>query len=459
MSERSRHRHPCVAPKRPIVSRFFACPALSVGLTLAPEVGRAHDSSAPSASSSVTAQTPAPTATDPAQGLTEAEAVARAVGDPVLGQLRAGLEAEAEADGLRRTTRPNPTLQYTREQLVGRTSTGEDYLTLAQTVDLSGRRARYRRAASARRQAATERAHRVNVDVATRTRHRYYELLAAQLRHVTLSQWQERVAAGLDAVRRREAAGDAATYDRLRLQRERTRVVALVEQANATRHAAWAALAVLMGPGAASPEGAGTPPLRGELLPPVNDRFTVAARDPLDTPEFRAVEAEAMALAWERSAAARGWIPRPNLGAGYKGVGQSNGIRAHGFMATVGLPLPIFDRQRAAKARASAQASSLSARSQLALRHRLAEVAALQQQVTRLARAAANLERENAEQTRMLVAAESSYRGGEIGVIELLDAYRSGAEAELLALELALAARVAEIELRRRTQPGKRGRP
>ena len=36
--------------------------------------------------------------------------------------------------------------------------------------------------------------------------------------------------------------------------------------------------------------------------------------------------------------------------------------------------------------------------------------------------------------------------------MELVDAYRSTTEAELLVLDLAMAARQAEIELRRRTQ-------
>jgi cobalt-zinc-cadmium efflux system outer membrane protein len=43
--------------------------------------------------------------------------------------------------------------------------------------------------------------------------------------------------------------------------------------------------------------------------------------------------------------------------------------------------------------------------------------------------------------------AETAYRAGEGGILELLDAYRTELDAELAALELELRARLARIEL------------
>ena len=51
----------------------------------------------------------------------------------------------------------------------------------------------------------------------------------------------------------------------------------------------------------------------------------------------------------------------------------------------------------------------------------------------------------------LMRAAEAAYEAGEVGVLELLDAYRSAVGAELEGLELASGARRARIELDRVT--------
>lgn len=48
---------------------------------------------------------------------------------------------------------------------------------------------------------------------------------------------------------------------------------------------------------------------------------------------------------------------------------------------------------------------------------------------------------------RLVEIAEAAYRGGETTVLDLLDAYRGRAEADTRAVELALAARLARLEL------------
>ena len=155
-------------------------------------------------------------------GLSEDEAVRRALTNPSLSELRAGWVGAAKADGLDRTTWQNPSLSYTREQLLGGNVLGEDYLTLSQQFDISGRKSLARRAAKERQGAAEHSADAVLVEFKAEVRRRFYRLLHTQQRELTLAAWHQRVEQRLKAVARREAAGDAAAYDRVRLQQELT---------------------------------------------------------------------------------------------------------------------------------------------------------------------------------------------------------------------------------------------
>lgn len=419
----------------PTVSRFFVVAALGLSVVT---------------SNGARAQVPA-TSPTPVRPLTEARAVERALANPNLAELRAGLVEEATAEGLARTTWTNPTFQYTREQLLSGGALGEDYATISQTFDISGRRVLHRKAASARGEAAESQARVTRADLASLTRHSYYQLLLSQERHLVLGRWQQQVEAQLASVAKREQAGDAAAYDRLRLQRELTRVEALCGQTEAMVVVGWTRLHGLIEPDAETRPGT-APKLEGALRPPVPKVVDDDGRRTFVAPEFEVAEAEARALALDRRAASRWWVPMPNIGAGYKGVDVPGGGRSHGFVVNLGVPLPLLDRGRAERTRTSAQARSLAAKTSLAQTRTRTEVEALTEEVMRLAEAAAQIQEKNVKDDALLAAAESGYRGGEIGVMELIDAYRSSAEAELLALELAMNARVAEIDLRRRTE-------
>ncbi len=420
----------------PTVSRFLVA-YLGVAL-VGPAGTRAH----------AQAQAPTLAASPP---LTEAQAVERALANPNLAELRAGLVDEARAEGIARTRWDDPSFQYTREQLLTGGPLGEDYVSLSQTFDISGRRALHRKAASQRGEAAEHRAAISRADLASLTRHSYYQLLVAQQRHGVLVRWRGRVESQLASIGRREEAGDAAAYDRLRLQRELTRIDAFAEREDATVVFAWIRLHGLIEPDAEARSR--TPPkLDGVLLPPTPATAVAERGRAPAAPEFRLAEAQARALAFERRAASRWWVPTPFVGAGYKGVELPGGGRAHGFVVNLGIPLPLLDRGRAERIGKAGQARSLAAAANLARTRTRTEVDALDEQVTRLSAAAARMKTKNAEDDALVAAAESGYRGGEISVMELIDAYRSSAEAELLALDLAMTARAAEIDLRRRTE-------
>jgi cobalt-zinc-cadmium efflux system outer membrane protein len=388
--------------------------------------------------------------------LTEAQAVERALRHPALADLRTGWVGEARADGLERTTWTNPSLSYTREQLFGDETLGEDFVTLSQTLDISGRKSVARDAASERERAAGHRADAVVVEITAEVRRRYYRLLLAQERERVLEQWRKRVATRLAAVVKREQAGDAAAYDRLRLQQELTGVGARLERERAARSKAWTLLRALVDPEKRAVDRADAntmPKLDGRILPTRAHEAQATVEATSNAPEAKARAAEARALALDRRASSRWWVPNPSLGAGYKGAELPEGGRAHGFMVTLGLPLPMLDRQRAERTRAEAQSRSLRAETSLRATEARAQAAGLAQEVAMLSNGARAMMRDAARQSEELIrAAESGYQGGEIGVIDLVDAYRSATEADLTALDLAMRARNAEVELRRLTE-------
>ena len=80
------------------------------------------------------------------------------------------------------------------------------------------------------------------------------------------------------------------------------------------------------------------------------------------------------------------------------------------------------------------------------------EVRGLWSEVNELTSAAREQDRiAHEDAARLIEIAEVAYRGGELGVLELLDAYRGAYEAELQALEMASSARQARVELNRMT--------
>jgi cobalt-zinc-cadmium efflux system outer membrane protein len=180
-----------------------------------------------------------------------------AISDIVEGDLEA---ARATAVELR--TWQNPELAYTREQTYGSAGTGEDYLWLAQTFDLGGRRSLRGRAAMLRSEGAAARGESFKISLAAEVRQRYHEVLYRRLRAEALALWSQRLGAALTAIAAREKAGDVARYDRRRLERELALARAREEVEATALVKAWARLAALSELDAAAPQA-----VPGNLLP------------------------------------------------------------------------------------------------------------------------------------------------------------------------------------------------
>ena len=378
--------------------------------------------------------------------LTEAEAVRMARERPALREVRSGNVAMARASRIEARLWSNPEVSYSREQLFGSGGGVDDYLSVTQPLDLSGRRRFRSRAASQRVQAAELEGEALLRSAATRARLYFYAALYQQRRAEAIRTWVARTQAAVDTVRQREAAGDASAYDRLRLERELESGRSLLMEVEADLGSAWFELEALWAPQVSSgPRGRA---LEGVLLPedapPSMDQL-IASVDM--RPSLRAMAATADAARLESKAASRGWVPGLSLGVGWKSS-EVGSDRLHGFTALASISIPVFDRGQAAVARTAAEERQIRGRMELARAEAAGAARALWTGATGLVDGARKFrETTQAASTALLGTVEAAYRGGELGVLELADAYRGALDDELRALALELKARRARIEL------------
>jgi len=419
-------RSPLHADKKPRVAR---CPcALGLGLGLALLASNAH-AFAPSTVVTVD----------------EASVVRRVVERAGVRDIIEGDTEAARGSAIELRTWTNPEVGYTREQTYGMGSTGEDYVWINQTLDIGGRRRLRGLAAMVRSEGVAARGEWFKVQLAAEARLRYHDVLYRRLRAEALAVWSKRLGAALDAIAAREKAGDVARYDRRRLERELALARAREEVESTALMKAWARLTALAeleaGPPRAVP-GALLPATRPES---VEQYFARAAA----RPDIRALERAESAAELDFKAAARARVPELMLGVGWKGV-QYVGLRNDGFLLNAGLTLPVLDRGQGPRRRAEAEGRGYRGRLDLARRELAGEIVGLRAEADRLYVLAETFTRERRRDAEELIRiADAAYRGGELGILELLDAYRGAVDDELQGLELALAARRARIELER----------
>lgn len=340
----------------------------------------------------------------------------------------------------------NPVLTYTREQVLDGGGAGaEDFVTLSQAFDLGGRRALMRRAGRERVRAAALDGAWTQAGVAAEARTLFYEVLLADGRVGAAKAWLARVAEVAAVVGRRFAAGDVSAYDHRRLLREQASAEARYREESAALEVVRSRLAGLLGISVPSDLA-----VAGTLLPdgPLPE-FDVITRRVAERPDVKALAAEASAALLERRAASRGWVPDLTLVGGMKTTRVADD-RGWGFVAGVSLPLPLASRGQGEAAQASGRAQVAVGRRDLLLSAAMAEALGLRSQAVGFTEAARVFRRDAVESSEDLArTAEAAYRAGEVGILELLDAWRSVLDASLQALDLEASARRARIELDR----------
>ncbi len=373
--------------------------------------------------------------------LTESDALARlSPASPRVRAIRAAVEV-ARADVLAAGRWPNPRVTFDRESVAGVT---EHMTMVAQLLPITGRRGIEVQAASALVDASSNRSddamRRARVDL----RLAFAQLVAAQVRERELATARDRLRALAEILAKREAAGDAAGFDRLRAEREVLDIEADHASVSTERARAQATIASFFAEAIDWSRMVAVDRTAPPTAVPVLDALVERAESVRG--ELLALRKEIDAARFSARAADRRRVPEPEVVAGTKSSTFGGGDI--GSVVTLQAVVPLFDRGRPERALAQARASQAEARAdafRLVLR---SDIAAL--------RAAVLERRDTADRYRSAAVdsasqieriAQVSYDAGERGILELLDAYRTGSSARIRQGALDLARRQAEIEL------------
>ena len=361
--------------------------------------------------------------------LTEARAIALALAQEGIAARddadRAAAKAEVDVIG----PLDNPELGVVREG-GGQT---EWQLNIVQPIDLTGRRAALRDAARAEADATASEIERRRQLLVADVRSAYVRCAAASAQ---ADIWQGYIADVTEAQRiasARAEAGDTAVYDVRRVRVEAAAAEAGRLQAQGERRAGCATLGGLT--------GMADPVVAVAAITALSHAETTAgARADLTAQEQRVAAAE-----YRLSAAERARLPQLSVGAGVRAQETGTGTQ-YGPIVSLGVSLPLWNGGGAAVRREDALRTSLEAELAIARRRIAAEqsAAAARLSSSRAATVAAIGARDDA--ARLGTIANTAYQSGEIGVVELLDAYEAARDADLSVIAFALNAALAAVE-------------
>jgi len=323
----------------------------------------------------------------------------------------------------------NPSVEASYEGGGGET---EWQLGVVQPIDLSGSRGALRDAARAEASAVDADIDRRRQELVAEVRQAFVQCSAGSAQ---LDIW-ERYAAQLDEAVRvstaRAEAGDTAVYDVRRVRVEQSAARASLASAKGEQAAGCATLAALTGI-----EG---PQVELEAI----SKLASGPQDG-DRPDILAQEQRVLAATQRVSAARRARFPRIAVGAGVRRV--DDGIdTAYGPALSLGISLPLWNGGGAAMRREEALLAARQNELLIARRQAEAEVqaASARRSATRTAAVSAAGARDDA--SRLGEIAQTAYKSGEIGVVELLDAYEAARDADLSVIAFALEAALAAID-------------
>jgi cobalt-zinc-cadmium efflux system outer membrane protein len=164
-------------------------------------------------------------------------------------------------------------------------------------------------------------------------------------------------------------------------------------------------------------------------------------------PDLESLLAQTEAFEREYQAAQRGWVPDLTVGIGQKTLEEPT-RRGSGAIVGVSFSIPLFDRNQATQQRSFAKAQTVRAEHVLALSKADVELRSAWRLADELRNAVLAYRHEVSSDSQNLSGiAEAAYRSGEASLLELLDAYRTELDFSITELDLALRARLAQIDL------------
>lgn len=373
-----------------------------------------------------------------AQELTESQLIDLILRDGAQARaIRAGVEV-TRREQLTRTVFPNPGVVYSREG-AGFT----EFLQVEQPLPIFGIRGALARAgAAATLTAEGERDARLwqlRADAQTLVA----RLLAEQEKLDATQSTIRDVERIIELLRIREREGEGSRFDRIRAEQELVESRQIALDAAALVAEARAAIASIVAEGTHITRVVGTL-YDDRAVPPLE---TLSARASSVRPDLRALQSASDRFRLEADAARRARLPAPMAMGGLKRAESAEGRQSGGVLG-LSVTVPLFDTGRREAARWLAEQARVDAERTFTVQSIRAQVMAatdvlvLRQNAVRAAEAASPAD----ELARI---AEVAYTEGEAGILELLDAHRTVARARIRAIDMRVAARLAQVALER----------
>jgi outer membrane protein, heavy metal efflux system len=349
--------------------------------------------------------------------------------------------AVAEAETRSRTLYANPSLNFSHEG-AGRT----EFFQAEQTLPVTGRLRLLRQAGSALvRVTEAEGAFSLR-QARSSLRQAFYRTLAAQQTESIQVAGLKDIENVIRVLAAREREGEGSKFDRLRTERERAELLAELALLRASTALDRGQLLAFL------PEGTNITVLSGQLetQPLTVTEPELALRALSLREDYRAEQRRVEQYRLEQRAAERLRFPEPLLNAGLKRAEVGQRGMVSGPVLGITIPLPLFNKGQADVARYSAEQERASARLDGLARQIRAAVNGAFQAFALRKRAHDEYRSQLAETGPELVRiATVAYQEGEIGILQLLDAYRVQRQAQLRMLEIQAAVKEAQIELER----------
>jgi len=340
-----------------------------------------------------------------------------------------------------RTLWPNPTAVFSRE-----TAGFTEFAFAEQQLPISGRLKLERQALDPARAAMEAQGAARLWDARCSLRAAFYRALAAQRQAEVTRGALTRIGAIIETLGVREREGEGSRYDRVRVEREAADMRADLALAEARARSERGVMLAYL------PQVTIAATLLGDVaprdLPAAKEEIIRQALD--RRAELRAETSRVAQLNLEQQAADRRRIPEPVVTAGFKRTQVFTNQIDSGAVFGVAMPLPIFDRGQADIARLTAEQAQAQARRDVVAQQIAASVASTYDVYVARREVLGVFERETTGAgEELLRITRAGYEEGELGILQLLDAYRIERQTALRRVDLQFAVKEIEIELAR----------
>ena len=352
----------------------------------------------------------------------------------------------AQAEGLARqaAARPNPVLGVEVENFSGSGPYGgldftETTASLAQTLELGGKRDARMAAGQAGLRAARAGAELANAEFAAQLAVAYAEAEAAGAKLVQADEALDAAESDANVARKLVDAGREAELRALQAAAERDGARAERDEALATRETAFAKLSALVG----------SPVVFDAVSESLLTRVGPAAlANDIAAPGVAAARTVRDAAAAKVRMESRQAVPDVTVSAG---VRRLAGDDATAFVAGISTPLPLFNRNRGATEAARAELMGAEARLRQAEYDAVADLRAAQAQARSANARVDGADAGEAASAEAYRLARIGYESGRLPLLELSSARRALAAARVRALDARLARVRAEADIARLT--------